>query len=233
MSPRSRRDRRTRTTRKSTVSASPRAMFRDLPAALGRHSGGHHQRPADHTAPHAHVQVGGARRRRGGTRCGPATGRGTRARPRRYPSRIRETVDLELPDSLPRARTRSPGLACGHPLDSTRSRSPRIRACSTRLRGWSRDGKNDPVHSSGTADFHLPGGGGHRLGPRAVATVGALTGARRGAARRSRRRPRTPTGPGADAGRPPSSQVRVGKDFPDQHGHGPLIRGGHRGSTSR
>ena len=41
------------------VSASPRAMFRDLPAALGRHAGGHHQRPGDHPVPHAHVQVGG------------------------------------------------------------------------------------------------------------------------------------------------------------------------------
>ena len=195
MSPRSRRDRRTRTTRKSTVSASPRAMFRDLPAALGRHSGGHHQRPADHTAPHAHVQVGGARRRRGGTRCGPATGRGTRARPRRCPSRSLETVEREMPDSLPRARTRSPGLACGHPLDSGPSRSRRIGALSTRLRGWSREGKNDPVHSSGIAGFHLPGGGGHRFEALAVAAVGALIGARRGAARRSRRRPRTPTRP--------------------------------------
>ena len=34
-------------------------MFRDLPAALGRHAGGHHQRPGDHPVPHAHVQVGG------------------------------------------------------------------------------------------------------------------------------------------------------------------------------
>ena len=45
-------------------------------------------------------------------------------------------------------------------------------------------------------------------------------------------RPARP-GPGADAERRPSSQVRIGKDFPDQRGHGPLVRGGHRGSTSR
>jgi len=31
----------------------------DLAAAFGRHSGGHHQRPADHPVPHSHVQVGG------------------------------------------------------------------------------------------------------------------------------------------------------------------------------
>ena len=58
MSPRSRRDRR-KDVQKSTVSASPRAMFRDLAAAFGRHAGGHHQGPADHPVPHSHVQVGG------------------------------------------------------------------------------------------------------------------------------------------------------------------------------
>ena len=78
-------------------------MFRDLPAALGRHAGGHHQGPADHPAPHPHIEVGGARRTGGGARCGPGGGRGTRARPRRCPSRIRETVEREMPDSLPRA----------------------------------------------------------------------------------------------------------------------------------
>ena len=100
-----------------------------------------------------------------------------------------------MPDSLPRARTRSPSLAGGAPPRSTPSRSPRIRALSTRLRGWSREGKNDPVRSSGMAGFDLPGGGGHRLEALAVAPVGALRRARRGAARRSRQRPRTPTGP--------------------------------------
>ena len=61
-----------------------------------------------------------------------------------------------MPDSLPRARTRSPGLAGGDPLDSGRSRSPRIWALSTRLRGWSREGKNDPVRSSGIASSTSP-----------------------------------------------------------------------------
>ena len=55
----------------------PQGHSQDLPAAFGRHAGGHHQRPADHPVPHAHVQVGGARRTGGGTRCDPATGRGT------------------------------------------------------------------------------------------------------------------------------------------------------------
>ena len=44
---------------KSVVSASPRAMFRDLPTPFGRHAGGHHQRPADHPPAHSHVQVRG------------------------------------------------------------------------------------------------------------------------------------------------------------------------------
>ena len=58
MSPRSRRDRR-KDVQKSVVSASPRAMFRDLPTPFGRHAGGHHQRPADHPPAHPHVQVRG------------------------------------------------------------------------------------------------------------------------------------------------------------------------------
>ena len=61
-----------------------------------------------------------------------------------------------MPDSLPRARTRSPGLAGGDPLDSGRSRSRRIWALSTRRRGWSREGKNDPVRSSGMASSTSP-----------------------------------------------------------------------------
>ena len=58
MRPRSRRDRR-KEVQKSVVSASPRAMPRILPAPLGRHAGGHHQRPADHPVPRPHVQVRG------------------------------------------------------------------------------------------------------------------------------------------------------------------------------
>ena len=37
----------------------PQGHAQDLPAAFGRHAGGHHQRPADHPVPHSHVQVGG------------------------------------------------------------------------------------------------------------------------------------------------------------------------------
>ena len=44
---------------KSVVSASPRAMFRDLPTPFGRHAGGHHQRPADHPPAHPHIEVRG------------------------------------------------------------------------------------------------------------------------------------------------------------------------------
>ena len=61
-----------------------------------------------------------------------------------------------MPDSLPRALTRSSGLAGGDPLDSGRSRSRHIWALSTRLRGWSREGKNDPVRSSGMASSTSP-----------------------------------------------------------------------------
>ena len=217
------------------VSASPRAMFRDLAAAFGRHAGGHHQRPADHPPAHSHVQVGGARRTGRGTRCGPGGGTGTRARPRRCPSRIRETVDLEIPDSLPRARTRSPGLAGGDPLDP-RGADHGVQGLVHPAAGMEQGGEERPRAQLGDRELDLAGGGGHRLEALAVAPVGALRRARRGAPRRSRRRPRTPTGPvrpgpGADAGRRPSSKVRVGKDFPDQRGHGPLVRGGHRGCT--
>ena len=37
----------------------PQGHSQDLPAALGRHAGGHHQGPADHPPAHPHVQVGG------------------------------------------------------------------------------------------------------------------------------------------------------------------------------
>ena len=88
----------------------------------------------------------------------------------------------------------------------------------------------------GDGQFHLPGGGGHGLEALAVAPVGALRRARRGAPRRSRRRPRRRPGPcGPAREQTPEdvivSKVRVGKDFPDQRGHGPLVRGGHRGCT--
>ena len=47
-------------------------------------------------------------------------------------------------------------LRMGHPLDPAPSRSRRIGALSTRRRGWSREGKNDPVRSSGMASSTSP-----------------------------------------------------------------------------
>lgn len=45
---------------------------------------------------------------------------------------------------------------CGrHPLDPV-PRSRRIQALSARRRGWSRDGKNEPVRSSGMANVTSP-----------------------------------------------------------------------------
>ena len=66
------------------------------------------------------------------------------------------------------------------------------RALPTRRRGWSREGKKDPVRSLGIAGSTSPARWWSR-GLEALAV--ALRRARRGAARRSRRRPRTPTGP--------------------------------------
>ena len=37
----------------------PQGHAQDLPAALGRHAGGHHQRPADHPPAHPHIEVRG------------------------------------------------------------------------------------------------------------------------------------------------------------------------------
>ena len=155
LSPRSRRDRKTRTSRNRPSRHPPgpcpgspdalRPTRRWPPPAPGRPPGAPLSRP------------GRWRRRTGrGTRCDPATGRGTRARPRRCPSRILETVERLIPDSLPRALTRSPGPARGHALDPARSSPPRIRALLTRRRGWSREGKNDPVRSLGMASSTSP-----------------------------------------------------------------------------
>ena len=219
---------------KSVVSASPRAMFRDLPAPFGRHAGGHHQRLADHPPAHPHIQVGGARRTGGGTRCDPGGGTGTRARPRRSPCRSARPWTWRSP-------TRCPGPARGR--QALRVETPSIHAEQITAHlglvhppaGVEQGGEERPGAKLGDGELDLPGGGGHRLGPRAVAPVGALRRARRGAPRRSRRRPRRRPGPaarpGAGGGRRPSSEIGVGKDFPDQRGHGPLVRGGHRGCT--
>ena len=68
---------------------------------------------------------------------------------------IRETVDLEIPDSLPRARTRSSTLRVDTPSIHAWQITA-YRALSTRRRGWSRDGKNDPVRSLGMASSTSP-----------------------------------------------------------------------------
>ena len=68
---------------------------------------------------------------------------------------IRETVDLEIPDSLPRARTRSSTLRVETPSIQAEQITA-YRALSTLRRGWSREGKNDPVRSLGMASSTSP-----------------------------------------------------------------------------
>ena len=68
---------------------------------------------------------------------------------------ILETVDLEIPDSLPRARTRSSTLRVETPSIQAEQITA-YRALSTRLRGQSRDGKNDPCRSLGMARSTSP-----------------------------------------------------------------------------
>ena len=65
----------------------------------------------------------------------------------------------------------------------------------------------------GDGELDLAGGGGHRVEALAVAPVGALTGARRGAPRRSRRRPRRRPGPhGPARSRRRKTPVQPGPD---------------------
>lgn len=87
----------------------------------------------------------------------------------------------------------------------------------------------------GDGELDLPGGGGHRLEALAVAPVGAMRGALIA--------PRADHGGGlgVDQVLQPGleqtaedlvvSEIGVGQDFPDQRGHGRLVRGGHRGCT--
>ena len=69
---------------------------------------------------------------------------------------IRETVDLEIPDSLPRALYRVARPCAWRPLRLRAEQITAYRALSTRLRGWSRDGKKDPVRSLGMASSTSP-----------------------------------------------------------------------------
>ena len=105
--------------------------------------------------PHSHVQVGGVDEQVGEPGAVQAAGQ----------ELVHALVDL-----LADPRDRGPGdprlvaqgldevvdLAGGDPLDSGRSRSRRIWALSTRLRGWSREGKNEPVRSLGMASSTSP-----------------------------------------------------------------------------
>ena len=68
---------------------------------------------------------------------------------------IRETVERLMPDSLPRALTRSSTLRVETPSIHAEQITA-YRALSTRLRGWSRDRKKDPVRSSGMASSTSP-----------------------------------------------------------------------------
>ena len=109
------------------------------------------------------------------------------------------------------------------------------RALSTLRRGWSREGKNEPVRSLGIASS---------TSPAVVATVLGLVPLRRlvrCGVRDVALRADHGGGLGVDQILQPGleqtpedvivSQIRVGQDFPDQRGHGPLVRGGHRGCT--
>ena len=152
-----------------------------------------------------------------------------------------------LVDLLADPRDRGPGdprLVAQGPHEVARPcgwRPPRLRAEQITAHlglvhpaaGVEQGGEERPGAQLGDGQFHLPGGRGHRLG----SAPGAPVGARRSASRRSQRRPRTSIrparpGPGAGGGRRPSSKIGVGQDLPNQDGHGPLVRGGHRGSTS-
>ena len=146
---------------------------------------------------------------------------------------ILETVDLEIPDSLPRARTRSPGLAGGDPLDPGGA-DHRVQGLVHPAAGVEQGGEERAGAKLGDGELDLAGGGGHRLEALAVAPVGAL--------RRALVAPRADHGGGlgVDQVLQPGleqaaedlvvSEIGVGKDFPDQRGHGRLVTG-HRGCT--
>ena len=193
-SPRSRRDRKTRTSFKSVVSASPGPCSGILPAPLGRHAGGHHQGLTDHPVAHCHIQVGGVDEDVGEPGVVQAAGQ----------ELVHALVDARSGSAKPRSGrcpTRCPGpctgpidLAGRHALDPGRA-ARRIQGLVDPAAGVEQGGEEGSGAQLGDGQLHLPGGGGELLGPRAVAPVGALRGARRGAARRSRRRPRHRPGP--------------------------------------
>ena len=153
------------------------------------------------------------------------------------------------PSSMPVAdpRDRGPGdpglvaqgphevvdLAGGDPLDP-RGADHGVQGLVHPLAGVEQGGEERPRAQLGDRELDLAGGGGHGLGPRAVAAVGAL--------RRALVALRADHGGGlgVDQVLQPGpeqtsedvivSQIRVGQDFPDQRGHGRLVTG-HRGCT--
>ena len=89
---------------------------------------------------------------------------------------IRETVERLIPDSLPRARTRSSTLRVETP-STPGGADHGVQGLVHPPAGVEQGGEERPGPKLGDGQFHLPGGGGHRLGPRAVAAVGAMRGA--------------------------------------------------------
>ena len=107
---------------------------------------------------------------------------------------IRETVERLIPDSLPRARTRSPGLAGGHPLDPRLADHGASGPCPPACAGGAGRGRTTSCAARGSR-ARPP----RRWWPRSWASCRCACwcapACARGAARRSRRRPRRRPGP--------------------------------------
>lgn len=73
------------------------------------------------------------------------------------PAQIRDTVDFDTPDSQPSARTRSSTFLVEVPVVYAVMITPH-RALSTRRRGSSSDGKNDPTRTFGIRSSTSPAG---------------------------------------------------------------------------
>ena len=124
---------------------------------------------------------------------------------------ILETVERLIPDSLPRALTRSSTLRVETP-STPGGADHGVQGLVHPPAGVEQGGEERPGPKLGDGQFHLPGGGGHRLGPRAVAAVGAMRGAlvalRADHGGGPEPRPGPAARPGADAGRPRREQDR-------------------------
>ena len=86
---------------------------------------------------------------------------------------IRETVERLIPDSLPRALTRSSTLRVETPSIQAEQITAHLGLVDPPA-GVEQGREERAGAKLGDGQFHLAGGGGHRLGPRAVAAVGAL-----------------------------------------------------------